>query len=217
MVWLKLKCDLLQNEKIRLIRAEKGGDAVSFLWVGLLCLAGSQENDGVFQIHGQPLTVPMLARLLGVPPYVMRRALELFLRYGMVAQENGTFYLPGWEGHQAVDALELRRSRDRARQKLYRERQKALARGESVTLASQKNPLADKDVDAHKEKEKEKDSLPLDPPPGDERASFSGIRNYAPPEGVESAAFLSFWNAYPKREGRASAQKEWLRLSPSPA
>lgn len=94
MDWIKLKCNFLQNDKIRLIRAEKNGDAMAFLWVGLLCLAGGQENGGVFRLNGQILSDRALALLLDVSPKLMSRALALFSSFGMVAKDDGAYVSP---------------------------------------------------------------------------------------------------------------------------
>ena len=197
MEWFKLKSNLLQNDKIALIRAEVDGDALAFLWVGLLCLAGSEDNGGVFRIGDVALTVRMLAHILNTSPDRMRRALELFKKYGMVAEKEGALYLPGWEKHQAGAATAaVRRQKERDRKRLYRESLKsdeaACDCPQSVPDLSQECPHAEEE----KEKEKEKETPPI-VPPGDGRASFA-----------------SFWKVYPKKEGRSAAEKAWLRLAP---
>ena len=199
MEWIKLKCDLLRNDKICLLRSEKDGDSLVLLWVGLLCLAGGQDNNGVFRINGQPLTDRMLARLLGATPRLTRRALDLFLYYGMVSQDGDTYYLPGWKDHQTTFSPEDRKTWERDRKRLYRKKQKAV----NVPDLSRTRP--DKEED--KEKDKEKDSPPI-VPLGDGREPLSAGNK------TDNEDFFAFWEAYPKKEGRAAAQKAWMGLAP---
>ena len=129
--WIKLSVNMFDDEKIKLIRTMPEGEAITLIWVQLLCLAG-KINDGGAVYMGQNLayTDEMLATILGHPVNTMRAAIQAFEQFKMIeVNTNGMIEIANWEKHQNVEAMEEMRAKDNARQKKVRLRKKIKALG----------------------------------------------------------------------------------------
>lgn len=125
--WIKIVTDIFDDEKILLIESMPDADAIITIWFKLLCLAGKQNNHGVFVINESiPFTDEMFATIFRRKVTTVRMALEIFEKFGMVSIINGVVTIPNWEKHQSLDALERKREYDRERQRKKREEQKLL-------------------------------------------------------------------------------------------
>ena len=49
--WIKIVTDIFDDEKILLIESMPESDGIIVIWFKLLCLAGKQNNNGVFLIN----------------------------------------------------------------------------------------------------------------------------------------------------------------------
>lgn len=128
--WIKIVTDIFDDEKILLIESMPEADSVIVIWFKLLCLAGRQNNSGVFLMDGRtPYTDEMFATIFRRPLNTVRMALKVFQTYGMVEIINNTLTIPNWEKHQKLDALEAAREATRKRVARHREKQKMLAAG----------------------------------------------------------------------------------------
>ena len=59
--WIKIVTDIFDDEKILLIEQLPDADSVIVIWFKLLCLAGKQNNGGVFIMNNRvPYTLQML-------------------------------------------------------------------------------------------------------------------------------------------------------------
>ncbi len=47
--WIKIVTDIFDDEKILLIESLPDADSIIVIWFKLLCLAGKQNNSGVFR------------------------------------------------------------------------------------------------------------------------------------------------------------------------
>lgn len=129
--WIKLSVNMFDDEKIKLIRTMPEGEAITLIWVQLLCLAG-KINDGGAVYIGQNLayTDEMLATILGHPVNTMRAAIQAFEQFKMIeVNTNGMIEIANWEKHQNVEAMDEMRAKDNARQKKVRLRKKIKALG----------------------------------------------------------------------------------------
>ncbi len=134
--WIKLAADLFDDEKILLIESRPDADALIVLWAKFLCLAGKQNNHGIFVMsNGVPYTREMLATVFRRPLETVLEAVELFIRFGMLAEKNGVISIPNWEKHQSLDALEKKREYHRDLMRRQRARQKEQAEPESLSDA----------------------------------------------------------------------------------
>lgn len=126
--WIKIVTDIFDDEKILLIESMPDADSIIVIWFKLLCLAGRQNNSGVFLLNGRiPYTDEMFATIFRRKVNTVRLALRTFEQYGMIEIINDTVTIPNWEKHQRLDALELAREQTRKRVAKHREKQKLLA------------------------------------------------------------------------------------------
>lgn len=123
--WIKLATDLFENEKVLLLDTEEDADSLLLLWVKLLCLAGKQNNHGMFVLeNGKVYTPEMFATVLRRDVAVTKRALQLFVEYSMLTEEDGILCIKNWDEYQALDALERKREVARLASQKYRDRKK---------------------------------------------------------------------------------------------
>ena len=125
--WIKIVTDVFDDEKILMIETMPEADTIIVLWFKLLCLAGKQNNSGVFQMGQMPYTDEMFSTIFRRPINTVRLALKTFEQFGMVEIINNTVTIPNWEKHQSLDAYELAKEKTRKRVAAHRERQKAIA------------------------------------------------------------------------------------------
>ena len=126
--WIKILTDIFDDEKMLLIDSLPERDAIIVIWFKLLCLAGKQNNCGVFLLSERvPFTDEMLATIFRRPVDVVRLALNVFEQFGMIEVVNHVYTIPNWEKHQAQDKLDSYREKTRRRVASYRERQKLIA------------------------------------------------------------------------------------------
>lgn len=125
--WIKICTDIFDDEKIALIDAMPDRDGILVIWFKLLCLAGKQNNGGVFMLNDKiAYTDEMLATIFRRPLNNVRMALSTFEQFGMVEIVNGAYTVPNWEKHQNIDRLEQEREKNRKRVEKFRAKQKML-------------------------------------------------------------------------------------------
>lgn len=128
MQWIKIVTDIFDDEKILLIETMPDHDAMIVIWFKLLCLAGKQNNSGVFMLNERvPYTDEMLSAIFRRPINTVRMALKTFEDFGMIEIVNNAITIPNWEKHQKLDKLEAARENTRKRVAAHRERQRLLA------------------------------------------------------------------------------------------
>lgn len=138
--WIKLSTDLPNNRKIKQIRALPQGDTLALMWVFLLCLAGTTNDNGlIYMARGIPYSEETLAIELGMDVSVVRLGLEIFKRFGMIAFVNDLLCLPSWEEYQSVEKMNTVREKTRQRVAKYRERQKNAANNKKLLNSATNN------------------------------------------------------------------------------
>jgi predicted phage replisome organizer len=155
--WIKIVTDIFDDEKILLIENMPDGDCIIVLWFKLLCLAGKQNNGGVFILTDTiPYTDEMLATIFRRPVNTVRLALEVFERFGMIERIENVITIPNWGKHQSLDSAEKRRERDRIYQQNRRNALRTL--GDSTESSDNRLTSADASPDvALLEEEREED------------------------------------------------------------
>lgn len=125
--WIKILVDIFDDEKILLIESLPAADTIIVIWFKLLCLAGKQNNGGVFVMNDViPYTDEMLATILRRDETVVRLALETFKKFKMIEVIDNVITIPNWHKHQQLDKLESIRKQTKERVSRYREKQKKL-------------------------------------------------------------------------------------------
>ena len=155
--WIKITTDVFDDEKILLIESLPEADSIIVIWFKLLCLAGRQNNSGVFMMNNQiAYTDKMLATIFRRKEATVQLALQTFEQFGMIEVIDGVITIPNWGKHQNLDQLETKKGYMRNYMKEYRERQKALAcKTNSKTNSKTNVNQADKEEEREKEEEKE--------------------------------------------------------------
>lgn len=126
--WIKICTDIFNDEKMILIESMPDADGIIVIWFKLLCMAGKQNNGGVFTINDKiAYTDEMLATIFRRPLNTVRLALKTFEMYGMIEIVEGTITIPNWEKHQSLDKMEKLKEQNRKRVAAHRQKQRLLA------------------------------------------------------------------------------------------
>ena len=126
--WIKIVTDIFDDEKMLLIESLPDADGIIVIWFKLLCLAGKQNNSGVFVLNGKiPYTDEMLATIFRRPVNSVRLALSTFAEFGMIEIIDDVITIPNWEKHQNIDQMEKMKEQNRERVARHRAKQKLLA------------------------------------------------------------------------------------------
>ena len=151
--WIKITTDIFDDEKILLIESLPDSYAIITVWFKLLCLAGKQNNSGVFMMGRIAYTDKMLATIFRMKETTVTMALKTFEQFGMVEIIDGVITIPNWGKHQNLDQLESKKEYMRNYMKGYREKQKALTTSKDSDKTNCKTnsktnvSQADKDID----------------------------------------------------------------------
>ncbi|MEK4760794.1 phage replisome organizer N-terminal domain-containing protein [Viridibacillus sp. FSL E2-0187] len=125
--WIKLKTDMFENDKIKLIEALPDADTIIVIWVKLLAAAGKANINGYIMLtENIAMNEEEMATIFNRPLNTVRLALQTFKRYGMIEVDNDAFRIKNWENHQNIDGMERVRKLNAERNKKYRERKKLM-------------------------------------------------------------------------------------------
>lgn len=158
--WIKITTDIFDDEKILLIESLPDAYAIITVWFKLLCMAGKQNNSGVFLMGKIAYTDKMLATIFRMKESTVTMALNTFEQFGMIEIVNGVITIPNWEKHQTLDKFELAKEQTRKRVAKHREKQKQLSQGNATCNATCNATVTQSNADRkeeEKEEEKEKD------------------------------------------------------------
>ena len=123
--WIKIVTDIFDDEKMLLIESLPSADSLIVIWFKLLCLAGKNNNNGVFLLNDRiAYTDEMLATIFRRDVNTVRLALKTFEDFGMIDVIEGVITIPNWGKHQTLDKLERKTEYMRNYMRDYRERQK---------------------------------------------------------------------------------------------
>jgi predicted phage replisome organizer len=161
--WIKIVTDIFDDEKILLIEQLPENDTIIVIWFKLLCLAGKQNNSGVFTINDKiPYTEEMLSAIFRRPINTIRMALKFFEQYGMIEIINGVITIPNWGKHQNLDSIERKKEYMRTYMQEYR--QKQLCKTNSKTNSKANVSRTDKDIDKKEIREDKNIDISTDKP-----------------------------------------------------
>lgn len=161
--WIKIVTDIFDDEKILLIESLPCADSIIVIWFKLLCLAGKNNNSGVFLLNDKiPYTDEMFATIFRRDINTVRLALKTFSEFGMVEILNNVITIPNWSKHQTLDQLEERKQYMKNYMQKYREKQKMLAENDNSKNNCKVNSKAnvnslEEEREEEKEREKEED------------------------------------------------------------
>lgn len=152
--WIKITTDIFDDEKILLIESLPDAYSIITVWFKLLCLAGKQNNSGVFLMGKIAYTDKMLATIFRMKETTVQLALRTFEDFGMIEIIDGVITIPNWGKHQNLDQLESKKAYMRNYMSEYREKQKRLTcKTNSKTNSKTNVSLADKELEGERKKE----------------------------------------------------------------
>lgn len=127
MQWIKLRIDMFDDEKIKIIQAMPEGDAILVVWIRLIALAGKCNTDGLVLIEDEfPFTDEMLAVIFGKPLQTVRFALKTLEEFRMIENTTKGIYIINFNKHQNIEGMDKIREQNRLRKRRERERKSAL-------------------------------------------------------------------------------------------
>lgn len=127
MQWIKLRIDMFDDEKIKIIQSMPEGDALLVVWIRLIALAGKCNANGLVLVEDEfPYTDEMLSVIFNKPLQTVKLALATFERFRMIESTTKGIYITNFEKHQNIEGMDRIREQNRIRKQRERERKKAL-------------------------------------------------------------------------------------------
>lgn len=140
--WIKLKTDLFEHDKIKLIEALPDCDTILIIWVKLLAAAGKANSNGFILLSENiPMNIEEMATIFNRPLNTVRLALQTFMRYGMIEKEGESIRVKNWENHQNIDGMDKIKLQNRLRKQKQREKQKQMQLGHVMSQDSHATEL----------------------------------------------------------------------------
>ncbi|MBD8521833.1 phage replisome organizer N-terminal domain-containing protein [Lysinibacillus fusiformis] len=127
--WIKLKTDMFDNDKIKLIEALPDKDAIIVIWVKLLAAAGKANCNGYIMLtENIAMNIEEMATIFNRPLNTVRLAIDTFRRYGMIEMDEGdAIRIKNWDVHQNIEGMDRVKQLNAERNRKYRERKKQQA------------------------------------------------------------------------------------------
>lgn len=158
--WIKITTDIFDDEKILLIESLPDAYAIIVCWFKLLCLAGKQNNSGVFMMGQIAYTEKMLATIFRMKEATVTMALQTFEQFWMVEIIDGVITIPNWGKHQNLEQLEERKRYQREYHREYRKKQKLLADGgKDLRKCLRNDDVNTLEGDKERDKERKEDTV----------------------------------------------------------
>lgn len=130
--WIKLRIDMFDDEKIKIIQSMPEGDAILVIWIRIIALAGKCNANGFVLVEDEfPYTDEMLSVIFGKPLSTVKLALATFERFRMIENTEKGIYITNFDKHQNIEGLDKIREQNRIRKQRERERKKAILLEES--------------------------------------------------------------------------------------
>lgn len=215
--WIKIVTDIFDDEKILLIESLPEADAIIVIWFKLLCLAGKQNNQGVFLLNNRiAYTDEMLATIFRRNIATVRLALSTFENFGMIEIIDGVITIPNWSKHQSLDQLEKKREYMRNYMAERRNEQKVLCETNSkansktnskTNVSSLDKNRIDKnriDKNIEEKEEKKKSASRFIPPSLEEVKAYCAERKNS----VDAEHFIDYYSSNGWKVGKNS-MKDW--------
>ena len=208
--WIKITTDIFDDEKILLIESLPDSYAIITVWFKLLCLAGKQNNSGVFMMGRIPYTDKMLATIFRMKETTVNMALQTFEQFGMIEIVDGVITIPNWGKHQNLDQLESKKEYMRNYMQEYREKQKLLTGKTNCKTNSKTNvSQADKEEDKERDKEdkeiKEAKRKRFTPPTLEEVKAYCRERN----NNVDPQKFFDYFSESNWHDSKGKKVSSW--------
>ncbi len=127
MQWIKLRIDMFDDEKIKIIQSMPDGDALLVVWIRLIALAGKCNANGLVLVGDEfPYTDEMLSVIFNKPLATIKLALKTFEQFRMVEKTVKGIYITNFEKHQNIEGMDKIREQNRIRKQREREKRSSL-------------------------------------------------------------------------------------------
>lgn len=125
--WIKLRIDMFDDEKIKIIQSMPEGDAILVIWIRIIALAGKCNAGGLVLVEDEfPYTDEMLSVIFNKPLATVRLALKTFEKFRMIESTEKGFYITNFDKHQNVEGMDKIREQNRIRKQRERAKKRAL-------------------------------------------------------------------------------------------
>lgn len=175
MQWIKLRIDMFDDEKIKIIQSMPDGDALLVVWIRLIALAGKCNANGLVLVEDEfPYTDEMLSVIFNKPLQTVKLALMTFEKFRMIESTTKGIYITNFDKHQNIEGMDRIREQNRIRKQRERERKKALLLeelpsgaaavppsgiGENNNVTSQSRDISREVTQQREEEEKEEEYI----------------------------------------------------------
>lgn len=154
--WIKLKTNLFEHDKIRLIEVLPEADTLIIIWLKLLTAAGKSNTDGYILLNkGYQMSAEEMAIVFNRPLVSIKQALELFEKYSMIEIDEAGIRISNWEKHQNIDGLERIKKLNAERNRKYRQRKKEKLEASDESMTSHDASDREKEKEGEKIKKEE--------------------------------------------------------------
>ena len=139
--WIKLRIDMFDDEKIKIIQSMPEGDAILVIWIRLIAIAGKCNANGFVLVEDEfPYSDEMLSVIFNKPLATIRLALTTFEKFRMIERTQKGIYITNFEKHQNIEGMDKIREQNRIRKQRERERKRALLEEENKNIPALPEP-----------------------------------------------------------------------------
>ena len=111
--WFKLYNNFFDNEKIKQIKRKKDGDRLIVIFINCLAIAANCESGGYLKIsENKFFTIETLAHHMGRNQKSIENALDIFLEYSMIIQDEYGYKIKNWNKYQNLQEKGLHTKKD---------------------------------------------------------------------------------------------------------
>ncbi len=137
MINVKLPVSFFDEDKIKAMRCQKDGNTAVLVYLMLLLTAIKTENGGKLMLcDGVPHDEAIISSLYNFPSKQVKDALELLVKFGLLAHEDGIYCISQYETF--LDKDEQKRQQNAKRQQRYSAKKK-----EEIMISSRNDAVAD--------------------------------------------------------------------------
>ena len=158
--WIKIKTDIFDDEKVKIIDTLPDNDAILVIWFKLLTLAGKVNEEGYLFLNSKtPYTLDMLSAIFNRKKSTISLALKTFEQFDMVEiEDNDLINISNWGKHQNIEGLDKIKKQRRERQRKFREKKKQKLLSNDSNVTDNVNETLSNETELEVEVEEERDS-----------------------------------------------------------
>ena len=124
--WIKIKTEIFDDEKVKLIDSMKNRDTIFYIWMRLLVQAGKTNNNGLIYLSEDiSFDEEMLATIFNRSVEDIKSTISILQKFKMLEiLDDGKISITNWEKHQNVEGMERAREQSKLRMRRKREKDK---------------------------------------------------------------------------------------------